>query len=496
MMTAILLPASANPWAQVCGRLEGLDACKFKRIFCWRDEKARYDEFGSWDVTFVEDAWNNRQFGYGGESGLAVAPVDRGLLKIAREMLRRQEAVPGGVTEKWERWSVSAWVTYWMRELEDVDLVISPSIPHRFFDFICYVVAKSLNVRFITFQATGIPGYILPLQDIYSVLTDGIPLPSHLRASSEPILKAMDAITDPAADFEPQYMKDHRRNRKLSSIMLKKMQQVARAIRFGKFHKLFSPNTYWIFNDKRVGNWLTWCYLSVVREALRARYQKHFMLLVDEDKEVVFRLQEYCLVLLHYQPEETTMPSAFRYADQREIVAAVHRMFPSLPIVVKEHPNQFDRHLEGHLFRPQRYYEEIRKIAPNVHFCAQTIHNSALLPRAKYVVTATGTVGWEAAALGNPVIVFGRAWYEGMPNVIRYVSDEDCHNALKHWEPATSEEFSHWAENIASRSIRAKHYKTQLAGVSGVQSERALTELIFRFMELSGEKSSDTRVQR
>ena len=444
----------------------------------------------------MEDAWSNWKFEYWGESDAAFAAVDRELLEVAREMLRRQEAVPGGITEKWEKWSLSAWITYWMRELEDVDLVISPSIPHRFFDFICYVVAKSLNIRFITFQATAIPGTILPLQDIHSVVTDGIPIPAHLRSSSEPILKAMDAIADPIVDFEPQYMKDHRRDKKLSSIMLKKMQQVARAIRVGKFQKLFSPNTYWFFNDKRVGNWLTWCYVSAARETHRARSQKHFMSLVEEDKEAVSHLQEYSLVFLHYQPEETTMPSAFRYAEQKEIVTAMHRMFPSLPIVVKEHPNQFDRHMEGHLFRPQRFYEEIRKIAPNVHFCAQTFRNSELLPRAKYVVTATGTVGWEAAALGNPVIVFGRAWYEGMPNVTRYESDEDCRNALNHWQPATSDAFSHWAESIASRSITAKHYKTQVAGMSERQSQRALTELILRFMELSGEKPCDTLAQR
>ena len=68
--------------------------------------------------------------------------------------------------------------------------------------------------------------------------------------------------------------------------------------------------------------------------------------------------------------------------------------------------------------RKRAYYKELLKL-PNVKLVAQNIKSFELIKNAKLITTITGTVGWEGALLGKPVITFGETFFNALSFVKR-----------------------------------------------------------------------------
>ena len=174
-----------------------------------------------------------------------------------------------------------------------------------------------------------------------------------------------------------------------------------------------------------------------------------------------FNKEKFVFIALHYQPEETSSPSAGHYVDQSLIVASLSEVLPSdVSIVVKEHSSQFHSNMEGHTGRTKQFYDDLVKIprvklVPHYHTSFDYIDNSVA------VVTATGTMGWEAVVREKPVLIFGNAWYQYCDNVFRIYSKADLKFAMSKILSGDikSADYYNYARAIYKNSILAYHYK-------------------------------------
>jgi hypothetical protein len=127
--------------------------------------------------------------------------------------------------------------------------------------------------------------------------------------------------------------------------------------------------------------------------------------------------QNYVYFPLQWQPELTTSTLGGIFKDQLLAIERIRDIIPQdWKIYVKENPKQLGQ------YRNKYFFERLNKI-PNTVYISKEVNTYDLLKNAKFSATITGTVGWESISGGIPVLIFGKAWYENLPGVIKYNKD-------------------------------------------------------------------------
>ena len=112
---------------------------------------------------------------------------------------------------------------------------------------------------------------------------------------------------------------------------------------------------------------------------------------------------------LHFEPEVSLQVFGRPYQNQIELIRNIALSAPvGTKIIVKEHPRSIG-------FRPYAYYRKLLDI-PNVYLIDPFIKAYHVVPHAQIVAVITGSIGLEAAVLGKPVITFGNAAYNILPD--------------------------------------------------------------------------------
>ena len=117
---------------------------------------------------------------------------------------------------------------------------------------------------------------------------------------------------------------------------------------------------------------------------------------------------------LHLQPELTTMTFGGKFVDQALAIECLRALLPNeWWIVVKENPKQ-TAYARGALF-----FARLAKLS-KVIYAGKTLDTFDLIKQSEFCATITGTTGFEALTFGKRALVFGQAWYQNLPGVIRY----------------------------------------------------------------------------
>ena len=134
--------------------------------------------------------------------------------------------------------------------------------------------------------------------------------------------------------------------------------------------------------------------------------------------------KKYIYVALHYQPEMTTCPMAGEYVNQDLIIELLDFYLPKdIYIYVKEHPKQTV------VCRLEKFYEKFHK-RNRVCFINTDENSMQLIDKSVFVVTCTGTVGYEALLRNKPVIIFGNYFYQFAPGCFAVKSKKELKEAL------------------------------------------------------------------
>ena len=128
---------------------------------------------------------------------------------------------------------------------------------------------------------------------------------------------------------------------------------------------------------------------------------------------------DYVFFPLHTEPEVTLLVYSKPYLNQIEVIRNIAHSLPvNMKIVVKDHPAAAGK-------RPLGYYKKILDV-PNARLAPPSMGSKPLIQNSRMVSTISGGIGWEAVLRKKPVLIFGHAPYEILPEtMVRRVADPD-----------------------------------------------------------------------
>ncbi|ERL56201.1 capsular polysaccharide export protein, LipB/KpsS family [Psychrobacter aquaticus] len=493
-MNAIYLCAIAQPWISVIKQLDCQFNIKPSYIVHWKNDKKQFIKANlkSCHLQQIDDAWKGLGFPAAADRYI----FDEQELKeissyelVALKMMDRLDPDGESFPFNTRLYFFRDLLGYWFNIVEqrNIDIVISPSVPHRVFDYALYVVCKMKSIKFLMFQLTPFGSNSILINDI-----EKMPLPSddgieYLLPSKE----VQEKITKVYEDYNkavPDYMVKHEANAKKDYAKL----SLSYSKKLSQSYKLLtsSPNTYWVESgflpNETQYSWFKFYAMQLKRKNMVETIKKDYSDIVIQELP-----NSFVLVALHYQPEETSCPTGGTYSDQILMIQLLNQQLPeNTTILVKEHKSQFYSHQESASGRNSLFYRRISQISDRIKFVSESHDPFELIDQAQAVVTISGTIGWESAIRGTPVLVFGRAWYEGMPRVFKVKTKSDI---LEAWRQLSEQkdkdcqsEMMRFHAKLEKKFVRAKHYKSYLNNedVTMAESVDNIVHGIVKFLEL------------
>jgi hypothetical protein len=136
------------------------------------------------------------------------------------------------------------------------------------------------------------------------------------------------------------------------------------------------------------------------------------------------KYSDYYFFPLHYQPEDTTIPTAGVFRDQLMIIKLFSRLMPeNTVLLVKEHPVYFPKVLKITRikepmtdYRTLNFYQAINNLK-NVYLVDTFEDSIKIMRRSKGTLTISGSISLEAVKYSIPILLFGDHYYKYLPNV-------------------------------------------------------------------------------
>jgi hypothetical protein len=335
-------------------------------------------------------------------------------------------------------------VKYWTAVIDYLqpNIVIQAHVPHRVFDYVLYLLCKHKNIKYLCFRDAwpSFTGRAVPITDISTIGNifnqDYEKYLKSNHTAEDLLTKLPNEISDRfrkiqldysqgQPDFIKKYNKNHAKSNGFFPLLTKAFHDIFSDRYWGSDgHLKNGIPTYYKQKNKSIENSRT----SIVNYAIiKLKTNKTKKKLKNLYKSKVTNpdlSKKYVILNLHYQPEMTSCPSGDIFVDQRLCVEILRKNLPKdYHIYIKEHPSQFYSHQEGHTGRYNEFYEDLLKYNKTQLIPLET-DTFTLIRNAAAVATVTGTTGWEAMAMGKPVIIFGLTWYEKYNGVLRITDDK------------------------------------------------------------------------
>lgn len=302
----------------------------------------------------------------------------------------------------------------------NVDIVLFADVPHNHIAAILYIVARAMKID--TIFATPLH-YVFPGKFIYAHTIEDYGMFSLL-----PDYRSC----APEWHIEKSFKKD-------LAYMTPKQIKLDRGEDWGQKLKFFHNPALWMRERKSVmeknfakydstGDFLERKTVQLITRHFRKyAYRKNLQLFAEKHVDMN---RDFVYVPLHLQPEMTVDTIGSIYRDQILVIEKIRNMIPDdWYIYVKENPKQLAN------ARDKYFFKRLSAI-PNTILVDRSVDTYELLKKSRFVATITGTAAWESITGGKPALIFGHAWFEMFPGIIRY------HEGLKK-EEILDYSFSH-----------------------------------------------------
>ncbi len=466
----------SEPWLDVVKKLDDELNITPSYFIGWEADNSHKirDSYSECFYQTVEDAW----IGLGFPDIEYRFHFDENLLKsisfeklIALNMMDRLDLNRGSFSFDNREIFFNRLFKYWFTIIEkyNIELIISPSVPHRVFDYILYIVAKVKNIEFIMFQMTPFGTNSFIINDI-----DATPkyIKSYLNENRETNLVLRDDIAKKIAtikqnyeEAKPDYMVEQQKEISNHSFIEDNILRVKNLYNnpLSQFQK---NSSYYIMKKDDLPYQKS--YLNYERKINIYSNRRYLRRLKREYDKITIQPnynQKYVFVALHYQPEETSIPTGGSFGNQTLIIELLNTFLDkSYNIYIKEHSTQFHPKYEGAMGRNIHFYNEILSISDRIGFIDVEADPFSLIDNSVATATISGTIGWESAIRGTPTLIFGRAWYEDMLGVFKIKSLKDLTDnwseILKLKNSIPIKEIENYHNSLQNFFIDAVHYKS------------------------------------
>lgn len=133
---------------------------------------------------------------------------------------------------------------------------------------------------------------------------------------------------------------------------------------------------------------------------------------------------DYVIYPIHLHPEASTSIYGAKHSDEFHTITRIASNLPiGMKLVVKDHIHAFG-------LQPLSFYEKLSKM-PNVVLLDPYFDIKEAIRHAKAMVTNTSTAGFEALALGCPVLLLGEAPYNFVPWCVPTDNIEDIFHRIR-----------------------------------------------------------------
>lgn len=369
------------------------------------------------------------------------APLLEGLARhefIALAMMDRMDATGSAFGHDERRRHFLDLVSHWDGVLAQTspDVVVFSISPHVVYDYVLYALCVSRGIPTLMFERTGAPGHLF-VQSQFEAGSARLSAAYRRQLGAEThtlpndLADYLERQRGSARGAAPNFARKIEKfglHRTGVSQAIAETSREARRFAYLVLRRGSAPDNYLKSAGRDVRqepSLLEWQYIKLAGMRQKRRLRRLVDRLATEPGD-----EPFVLVLLHFQPERATLPSAGVLFDQTLMVDLIARTLPSgWTIVVKEHPWQLSYYSRGEFARSEDFYRRLVR-NPAVRLVPTDASTDQLLVRANAVATMTGSVGWQAVCRGIPALVFGAAWYRDVNGVHSVRSADDLRSAF------------------------------------------------------------------
>lgn len=281
-------------------------------------------------------------------------------------------------------------------------------VPASYGDYLLALVAKFHGVRYLQLRSTKIHNYVIFADNLGAVSGDvetayrrniesGFAYPFELEARQY----LENASTRPI-DYEgtlsrdkPSFLKEFKGGAMLLAAALKKA--------------LFPVHSAARQDNHVPPPMATWLHGTL----LQPWYRRTAAGLMSQRRVTLDQVdaEQYVFYPLHSEPEIALSLYGREHQNQIETLRRIGQSLPlGWRLIVKEHPRSLG-------YRSSGWYRRLLEI-PNIYFADPITHPFYWIEKSKAVVTVSGFVGFEALAIGKPVVVLGDVAYSMLPGTM------------------------------------------------------------------------------
>jgi capsule polysaccharide modification protein KpsS len=462
-------------WAPITEELLNLD--HEVSIAFWREERKKWGKINLQNRLTIEDLWKFKNLNSKDEVEQYTRP-DKDFIQLFN-MLDRQESNLRTIYPGERKDIINNELTYWHSFLstQNISSIIMTNVPHRFWDYAIYIAAKELKIQVHIFALSQFGSNVFYYDDIESKAKT---FNENYCLNKELIHSHLQKVRNLNEMAIPDYMLKQKRQNKGTVLYLLILKYFNKLLRFrlNDLYKFKHPNVYRKLSPELYSDpdWLR----HFIDEVLKYFFLKNLKKSYEKIASKEFPKRKFYYFPLHYQPEETTLPSGLGYHNQIMVIKQLLEYLPSdTDLVIKEHQSQFYFNNEGDRGRHIQDYKVISKLHPNVKLQSIETDSFELIKAAEGVITITGTVGFEAGLIGKKVLTFGRVWYDQLESVFHI---KNC--SLKTFFTQDSSKKTvntdRFVKRLEKQLISCKPYKahSNLSDISDIQAVENLKRFI------------------
>jgi hypothetical protein len=389
---------------------------------------------------------------------------------IALKMMDRFDPLSNAFTFTNRQYYFRELVLRWLDIIDELDLeiFISPDVPHRVSDYALYVACIVKKIEFIFFDLTPFGDASLINDSIEEYQSDAFTLESSCKTNknNDLIVSKLNDFRGIKDNYKLWYMEEQSKKASISTHS-KFSRRIGGFIRRGRILQPVSVfNTFFV---KEIWSYYVKPHSMPYNSEFKVMEKRTIDLKTSKDSKSYLSIYnklvtdidiiktKYVVFALHYQPEATTSPNGGVFVDQLLVIEMLDRLLPlDVVILVKEHKSQFFGVLESaSAGRSKVFYDRLSQFSERVKIVSLDLNSFDLIDNAEAVVTVTGTIGIESLARGKPVFCFGRTWYQNFKGAFPIRNKNDLVAA---WSKINESDFAISEEDVDKYVDKVSNY--------------------------------------